>query len=240
MAKNVQRKERFDSELRKAVVKVGYGRGFIIHDRAEMPPFQGRPMFRDRRLVVTAAHCLPKLPPCHAANFPHEKTYESLLGTLDAPEPAVWAECLFADPIADIALLGSPDPEAMDKYGEPYDEPIDEYYELADEAPALRIGTAPQQGRAWLLALDGQWVPLAVELSGNGLWIEGNPKNEPGVSGSPLLAEDGSAVALVCMGTSSGRSTADRKPERSGPHPVLAHHLPGWLAKGLEASPKTA
>jgi len=175
------------------VIKVGSGRGIIIHDRGKMPPFLGKRMFQDRRIVITAAHCLPRFPPCYAANLPYVKMYESLLGTLDAPEPAVCAECLFVDPIADIALLGRPDPQAVDEHGKPYDERTDEYYALTEEAPSLRIGKAPPQRRAWMLALDGDWIPVAVHWSDNRLFIEGTPKNEPGVSGSPLLADDGAA-----------------------------------------------
>jgi len=38
-----------------------------------------------------------------------DRTYKRLLGTLDAKELTVWAECLFVDPIADLAVLGVPD-----------------------------------------------------------------------------------------------------------------------------------
>ena len=37
-----------------------------------------------------------------------ERTYQRLLGELIG-EPTVWAECLFADPISDVAVLGPPD-----------------------------------------------------------------------------------------------------------------------------------
>ena len=36
-----------------------------------------------------------------------ERTYQRLLGELSG-EPTVWAECLFADPISDVAVLGPP------------------------------------------------------------------------------------------------------------------------------------
>jgi hypothetical protein len=79
---------------KQAVVVVGDGRGFIVEAGY-------------RRLVITAAHCLPHFPPCCGASHLHERTYEGLLGQLGA-EPKVWAECRFADPIADVAVLGSP------------------------------------------------------------------------------------------------------------------------------------
>jgi len=37
------------------------------------------------------------------------RTYENLLGTLDAEKPEVRAECVFADPVPDIAALFHPD-----------------------------------------------------------------------------------------------------------------------------------
>src|ERR1035437_7130431 len=82
-------------EAKNAIVKVGGGRGFVV---------QGE---RDR-LVITAGHCLPDFPTCHSSSHTEERTYKALLGSL-GEKPAVWAECLFADPIGDVAVLGPPD-----------------------------------------------------------------------------------------------------------------------------------
>jgi hypothetical protein len=82
-----------------AVIRVGDGRGFVV-ERAR------------QRLVLTAAHCLPHLPPANPMSHTEERTYEALLGPLGA-EPTVWAECLFADPVADIAILDGPDNQAL-------------------------------------------------------------------------------------------------------------------------------
>jgi quinol monooxygenase YgiN len=60
--------------------------------------------FVKHRVVVTAAHCLPKLPPAHAAAYWQERPYANLLGRLDCGKTKVYAECLFADPVADIAV----------------------------------------------------------------------------------------------------------------------------------------
>ena len=40
------------------------------------------------------------------------RTYQRLLGELSG-EPTVWAECLFADPISDVAVLGPPDNQEL-------------------------------------------------------------------------------------------------------------------------------
>jgi plasmid stabilization system protein ParE len=153
-----------------AVVRVGNGRGFVVE--------HGRKHDR-RRLIITAAHCLPldnagnlKRPTPDAQAFTDEKTYPNLLGRLGA-EPTVCAECLFADAIADIAVLGGPDNQ---------DYPAVEaeaYWELVASATPFEIADAPKMGRkreqlpygnqsieidtegrgsAYVLSLDGEWL----------------------------------------------------------------------------------
>ena len=98
------------------------------------------------RIVVTAAHCLRKLPQCTAAAYLEERT-KKLLAPLGGA-PAVWAECLFADPVADLAVLGCPNNHAMLQQAETYKELIN-----SAGAP-LRIADAPgEKDRAWLLSL---------------------------------------------------------------------------------------
>jgi hypothetical protein len=65
------------------LLHVGDGRRFVVDER-----------------VITAAHCLPHQPPAHGALGLEERTYQNLLGPLG--ERTVWAELLFADPIADL------------------------------------------------------------------------------------------------------------------------------------------
>jgi hypothetical protein len=99
-------------ELIGSVVRVGYGRGFVVNGR------------NDDRLIITAAHCLycdgePYLPPAHAAAYPEERTYQNLLAPL-GEEPTIWTECLFVNPVADIAVLGSPDDQELFKQADAY------------------------------------------------------------------------------------------------------------------------
>src|SRR4029450_8827952 len=82
-----------------AIIKVGEGRGFLVG--------QSQWVYR----VVTAAHCLPHLPPAHPASFTGERTYANLLGPLEGPR-TVSAECVFVDPVSDIAVLSEPDSQA--------------------------------------------------------------------------------------------------------------------------------
>lgn len=233
--------------MKPSVLNVGYGRGFVIEHRFEQPPFEGKRIFADRRLVVTAAHCLPHLPPRHAGSFWPGRTYRDLLGPLDG-DANVWAECLFVDPVADVAVLGEPDDQEIGAAIELPDDntPNDAYHNLTDEPIPFRIGRIAQQGWEWegwarLLGLDGEWVRVKASLHGRRLWIEGTPHNQPGISGSPILGDDGSAIGVVVMGGETVTAEGARSPARSGPHPVLAHDLPGWLReKSLTTVPNPA
>ena len=48
---------------------------------------------------------MPKLPPPTAAVDCIENTYDNILGKIDDDEASVSAECMFVDPVADIAVL---------------------------------------------------------------------------------------------------------------------------------------
>src|SRR5215469_16828404 len=109
----------------RAIITAGKGRGFVVTDPSEPS---------GRRLVITAAHCLPFFPPCAAASLTEERTYEELLSPLGI-KPTVWAECIFVDPIGDIAVLGSPDEQVLSHEA-------DRYQELAGAAEPLPIADA--------------------------------------------------------------------------------------------------
>lgn len=96
----------------RAVLRVGDGRGFVVKRR--------RYLGGEERIVITAAHCLPYFPPSHPTAYLQELTYQALLGPLGG-EPTVWAECLFADPIADVAVLGRPDNQELSDEADAYD-----------------------------------------------------------------------------------------------------------------------
>lgn len=202
-----------NSRVAKAIVKVGDGRGFIIQHRVELPRFKGRRYFRDHRLIVTAAHCLPYLPPCCGASYGHERTYMDLVGPLDGGKGKIWAECLFVDPVADIALLGGPDGEELFDQARAYEE-------LTDGGSALQMGKAPRRCQGYLLSLDGKWIRCIVKHHGGPLWIEAlSGPIEGGMSGSPILIDNATAIGVVCLGGG----------EPEGPNPRLEHNLPGWL-----------
>jgi hypothetical protein len=124
-----------------SVVRVGDGRGFVVKGNSD-------------RLVITAAHCLPFFPPCISFSL-EERTYESLLAPIGT-EPTVWAECLFVDPIGDIAVLGPPDNQALSDRYEQYDN-------LLAPLEPISIADAPAQTSAWLLSLDKRGSILEAE-----------------------------------------------------------------------------
>jgi hypothetical protein len=181
------------------------GRGFIVEDSR-----------RRYRYVITAAHCLPHQPPAIGGiSYTYECTYQKFLGPLGSKRHGVWAECLFADPVGDIAVLGEPDNQEMS-------EKADAYGRLVAHRP-FTISDVPlprQKVPAKLLSLDGRWFDCAVENFGRALWIEDVAENiASGMSGSPIIDANGSAVGIVCTS--------------SGPNPHLAAHLPGWLLHEL-------
>ena len=203
-----------------SVLRVGEGRGFIVAHRVKIK--RPKVYFVERRLVVTAAHCLPKMPPATPASHYYERTYQGLLGTIDGSKKDVSAECLFADPVADIAVLGCPDEQEFSS--EPYDS-------LVDDAPALRIDTV-RNGRGWLLALSrNRWVATtsAVSFGLQGAFLSTGP-TEAGMSGSPILNDAGQAVGLVAVGHETINGGA-RTGEDAGPQPILTRNLPGWLLR---------
>jgi hypothetical protein len=227
-----------------AVVTVGHGRGFVV---------EGRGLYgRRHKYIVTAAHCLPFKPPRQGASYLHERTYPKLLARL-GKRPTVWCECLFLDPIADIAVLGAPDDQALNKQAvvyeklvaaatplvvaEPPSQPIPEKVEkLADLEKRIgqtgKVQWAERQCPAFLLSLENQWFPCKVRHSPNDmLWISDAAEGiAGGMSGSPIVAKDGTAIGIVCLGSGG---TYNRLPTKGGPNPRLMGNLPGWFLKVL-------
>jgi hypothetical protein len=131
-------------------------------------------------------------------------------------KPSVWAECFFADPISDIAVLGSPDGQELYEESEAYDE-------LVESVTPLSITDAPEDGHGWLLSLDCEWFQCTVKYMKrvNGpLWISNaSQPTVGGMSGSPILSDNGSAIGVVALGSNLDGCK----------NPRLVRDLPGWL-----------
>jgi hypothetical protein len=152
------------------------------------------------------------VPPPHLARYLEEATYPRLIGPL-GPAPSVTAACVFVDTIADIAVLGAPDCQAVsDEHGEyeaflsalpPFDiaaPPPRGHLHMpafdADDPPAWRwLGEVFFPGR--VPSLDGQWIECNVRRLGGPLGIEPGKLVKSGMSGSPVICATGAALGVV-------------------------------------------
>jgi hypothetical protein len=190
--------EKEEAMTRDAVFQVDAGRGFKVGD-----------------FVITASHCLPHLPPCAPFIGADERTYPRLVGRL-GEERTVSAELMFADPISDLAILGTPDDQERPEEATAYDQ------FLKGRGFTVADVEANTQVRAKILSLGGEWVSCRVSHRGGPLWVEGDV--EGGMSGSPIVNEAGKAIGVLCSGNNGG------------PRPLaincrLMHSLPRWFNK---------
>jgi hypothetical protein len=179
------------------------------------------------------------VPPPHLGRFLEEYTFAKVVGPL-GEKPHASAECVFVDTIADLAVLGSPDNQALsDQAGE--------YVALTAALPAISLAIPPAavdrkarreskmtraeflkrfESRAWVLSLDGQWFECAATYSEGGMLTirtKGSKRVVNGMSGSPVVTLDGVALALVS--TSGVSELVDDTTQC----PCLIDALPGWL-----------
>lgn len=211
------------------VVTVGGGRGFVMEHRVYFDFGDGRGYRKLRRkVVVTASHCLPHAPEVMSSVDYQLATYPKLLGPL-GEEPSVWTQCLFSDPVADVAVLGEPDNQDLS-------DEWDGYHALTGHRKPFTTAT-PESGEAYMLALDGvTWNPTNLEvhitIGGNGL---STGETLGGQSGSPILDRRGRAVALVSMGRETTTKGVRKPMERwNGPQPILKLALPPWLLRATK------
>jgi hypothetical protein len=95
-------------------------------------------------------------------------------------------------------------------------------------ATALSFGDAVRRpvnfwAPARLLSLDGRWFSCTIRHFGGPPWItHATERVHGGMSGSPIVAEAGTAIGVVCATTS---------PREGGPNARLSDNLPGWLLR---------
>jgi trypsin-like peptidase len=222
-----------DKQLTRAVLRVGDGRGFAVAHRNYLGG--------EERVIITAAHCLELailangregLPPCHPARYLEEETYRGLLAPL-GKKPTVWATCLFIDPIADIAVLGQPDNQALCDEAAAYDELIDNLATLVvADAPAqgtelLTFGDlqvknpTPGESPARVLSLKGRWLEGQVTRRSGRLAFDPHQHFVGGMSGSPIIDPTGAAIGVVSVDVSS---------------PVIVDNLSARLVRAIRAA----
>jgi hypothetical protein len=146
----------------------------------------------------------------------------------------VHAECLFVDPIADLAVLGCPDNQVLPGPARSYEAlmrrarplaianaPIQkrERVQLCGVDHAIEVQT-PGRGPVRLLSLDAtEWLDAHIERRGSWLEITTPRVVKSGMSGSPIISMGGTAIGVV--------STDARSP-------VLIDNLPARLLPGPE------
>jgi hypothetical protein len=205
-----------------SIIRVGDRRGFVVEIRVSL----GSSHLRHRAvLVITAAHCLTEtmrgepLPPRHSSSYTEERTYPILLDPLDG-SPTVWSECLFVDPVADVAVLCEPDSQALS-------DQHDAYEQLMQGRPTLLIAKPPpphQPCPAWVLSHAWSWAPCTARTYGWLRRLSIDRPTEAGMSGSAILTADGRAIGLINTGTIiSGTPIAEQHGQAS------VANLPGWL-----------
>jgi hypothetical protein len=221
----------------RAVIKIGTGRGFVVAADHE-------------RFVITAAHCLPHFPPCMAFSGIEERTYAKLHRPIGGKR-TVWGECVFVDPLADVAVLGTPDNQGFDKEVEAYDALVEVTFPLPigdlpltsspitlpssftettragkeriTAPPCTILGPPGVEAEAWLLGLDGQWFRCQVRAGSRGLTILRAAETiAGGMSGSPIVLDNGTAIGVAVA--NAGASA-----------PFLSRQLPARLLAELAA-----
>jgi hypothetical protein len=182
---------------KKAIVQVGHGgRGFIVGARD--------------RFVVTAAHCVPieHIPTPDMSNGPEQLTFPNIIGPL-GETPTIWCELCAYGLTDDIAAFCEPEVDDQDQYVK------------FTDAAAFAVGNPPAIGSktsAFVLSLDGKWKRCTVNNGGRFLHISGPDRLiESGMSGSPIVDENGAAIGVVSIGSG----------------PSLIDCLPAWLLRKL-------
>jgi hypothetical protein len=204
---------------KRAVVQVSDGRGFIVSAG-------------ESQYVITAAHCLPfdRLPTPHLANGATELTFRDIIGRLGSKRRTISAELCAFSLTDDVAAFSEPDgQELYDQRAE--FEKFAEAGMMLGHPPAILPPhlweTAPGTA-AFVLSLDGEWLPCTVRNGGRFLWItnHGNNHIDGGMSGSPIVDANGAAIGLVSTGDGD-----------MNPNPSLMDCLPPWLLRKLDATP---
>jgi hypothetical protein len=226
MAKTIAKRKR--DNWAQSVLRVGDGRGFVVEAQDEV------------RFVITAGHCLPALPPSHPASHTEERTYAKLIGPL-GEEPAVWVECVFVNPVDDLAVLASPDNQELAEEADRFEAflaskrplPI---ASLTFARPRIRrlgrsvLASPEAQCDSWILSLEGEWFCCRATSRGRSLGLEGAAHPiQAGMSGSPIVSAAGAAIGVICT---SGGTKRDHH-TGGGPNPELAAQLPAWLLRRL-------
>jgi hypothetical protein len=191
-------------DAERSIVSVGKGRGFVVRNKY------------DDCCIITAAHCLPKLPDQTYGMEDAAPCYHDLIGPL-GERPSVLAEVTFVDPIADIAVLSGWDKD----------------YQALTAHPML-VSCPPiddERRHAMVLSLNGTLVDVQTRRRNTGrIWLtDASKKIAGGMSGSPIIACDGSAIGVVTQ------TIITNDPGQETEQPCIVDCLPPRLRIGGHA-----
>jgi hypothetical protein len=170
-----------------------------------------------------------------------------MLGAM-GERPTISAQCIFVDPIANIAILSSPgDAEYRDEVDHERYEALTNSVaalKIADIAPSARkVEDDRYEAPVWVPSRTGEFIPCTVSymahvighraiLDPMSIWGNETPREDglpsqdrlwsqlPDLCGAPILTADGSAVGVLIGGNEN---------------PRLTHNLPAWFLN--ESSP---
>lgn len=194
--------------LKPGVLTCGDGRGFLVRTA------------RDEPWIITAAHCLPHLPPQHPFAYLEERTYVDFVGSTDDATRSIAVECLFVDPISDVAVLAAPDSQALTDECEAFEQ-------FVTDRPAFVIEMERHAAPIYALTLQNEWRPGSLSRPAfshdKRVLMLKHDAIASGMSGSPLISEAGTVLSLVSLSTLIAGETVDSW------QPCLAYCLPRWV-----------
>ena len=93
---------------------------------------------------------------------------------------------MFADPIADIAVLGEPDNQTLCDEAAAYDA-------FVEPVTPIAIADARKAGHAWVLSLDLEWFECGYEVNDDGplFLLKGAQRSNPACLVLPSFFEMG-------------------------------------------------
>jgi len=216
-----------ENEASRAVVRCGDGCGFLIGAGTE-------------RYVVTTAHCLPYLPKPFVDESRIYRNFVDLMGK--GPELA--AECVFVDPVSDIAVLAAPDIFKWTYEAQTYTWLVGDSQGLpvakdSEDSDDMQVGWLVQNG-SWFSCRycpgDAVSLPDGLCVSGPVDWFFGHYVCEfsrpivGGMSGSPILNDRGAVIGIL----TNSNSAPDNKHTEGVLVPRLTYYLPGWILSELD------
>jgi hypothetical protein len=145
----------------------------------------------------------------------HESTYHLLIGLLGA-KPSITASRYFADPVADITVLGAPDNQSLgDECGQ-YDAFVEALPPMTSpRGRPFLPSKSPSRRTCSRSTAPGPTSPPAIRAARFG----SSPKlTVNGMSGSPLISTTGAAIGVASINNIAA---------------CLVNGLPGWLVREL-------